>query len=82
MNPRVKSVTADKDYALLVTFENGETKIFDMNPYLDFGVFTELKDKNYFKQVKPFMGAVAWPHGQDVCPDTLYIEGKTKRDAA
>lgn len=76
MNPRVKSVIANEDYMLSITFENGETKIFDMSPYLDFGVFVELRDKNYFKQVKTFMGSIAWPHGQDVCPDTLYIESK------
>ena len=76
MNPRVKSVVANENYTKTITFENGETKIFDMTPYLDFGVFIELKDKNYFRQVKPFMGTISWPHGQDVCPDTLYIEGK------
>jgi hypothetical protein len=21
-------------------------------------------------------GTVAWPHEQDICPDTLYLEGK------
>ena len=76
MNPRVKSVIANKDYTLLITFENGEIKTFDMRPYLDFGVFVELKDKNYFGQVKAFMGTIAWPNGQDICPDTLYLEGK------
>ncbi|MEW6557315.1 MAG: DUF2442 domain-containing protein [Elusimicrobiota bacterium] len=76
MNPRVKSVVANDDYTLLITFKNGETKTFDMSDYLGFGVFVELKDKNYFKQVKHFMGTISWPHGQDICPDTLYIEGK------
>ena len=76
MNPRVKSVTTQDDYRLLITFNNGDKKLFDMSPYLDFGVFAELKDKIYFRKVKPFMGAVAWPHGQDVCPDTLYIESR------
>ena len=76
MNPRVKNVTARDDYKLLIEFKNGKKRIFDMSPYLNFGVFTELKNKNYFKQVKPFMGSIAWPHGQDVCPDTLYLEGK------
>jgi hypothetical protein len=75
VNPRVISVKAEEGYKLSLTFENGETKIFDMSPYLDFGVFTELKDKNYFQQVKPFLGSITWPNGQDICPDTLYIKG-------
>jgi len=80
MNPRVKNVTARGNYKLLIEFENGEKKIFDMSPYLNFGVFTELRDKSYFKQVKPFMGSIVWPHGQDVCPDTLYIESKVSHN--
>lgn len=76
MNPRVKSVTAKKNYTLFITFENNETKIFDVRPYLNFGVFIELNDKKYFRQVKPFLGSITWPHGQDICPDTLYMDGK------
>jgi len=51
-------------------------KTFDMHSLLNFGVFKELKILSYFKKVKPFMGTIFWPHGQDICPDTLYIEGK------
>ena len=76
MNPRIVKVTAQDDFTLILEFDNGETKIFDMCPYLDFGVFAELKDPIYFKKVQPFMGTVAWPNGQDVCPDTLYEAGK------
>ncbi|WKZ18253.1 MAG: DUF2442 domain-containing protein [Candidatus Jettenia sp. CY-1] len=38
------------------------------------GVFTELKDKIYFQQVRAVHGTVVWPHEQDICPDTLYID--------
>lgn len=76
MNPRVTNVVANDDYTLNIEFENGEKKIFDIQPLLNFGVFKELKDLLYFKKVKPFMGTISWPHGQDICPDTLYIEGK------
>jgi len=78
MNPRVIKVTANDNYLLLIEFKNGEKKIYDMNPLLNFGVFKELKDLSYFKQVRPFMGTISWPHGQDICPDTLYIDGKIK----
>jgi len=76
MYPRVKNVIANNDFTLTIEFQNGEEKIFDMNLYLNFGVFKELKKLSYFKQVKPFMGTISWPHGQDICPDTLYIESK------
>ncbi len=76
MNPRIIKVIANDDYTLLIEFTNGEKKTYDMNPLLNFGVFKELKDISYFQQVKPFMGTISWPHGQDICPDTLYLDGK------
>ena len=74
MNPRVVRVRANDGYTLVLTFTNGETRLFDMKPYLNHGVFTELKNLAYFKAVRPVMGTVQWPHEQDVCPDTLYEE--------
>jgi hypothetical protein len=74
MNPRVKSVTAMEDYKLKLTFTNGEQGIYSCVELLDFGVFRELRDKNYFKLVKVIDGTIAWPHEQDICPDTLYLD--------
>ena len=75
MNPRVKEVTADQDYTLLITFNNGEKKKFDVKPYLNVGVFNELKDPEIFYSVKPFLGSIQWCNGADLCPDTLYLDG-------
>ncbi len=75
MNPRVKAVCTNDDFTLAIRFENGETRVFDMKPYLDHGVFSELKDLSYFRTARVVMGTVQWPRGQDVCPDTLYEGG-------
>lgn len=74
MNPRVKAVTPLADYKLLLEFTNGEQGFYDCSILLDFGVFKELKDKNYFQQAKVLDGTVVWPHEQDSCPDTLYLD--------
>ncbi|MBK1724918.1 DUF2442 domain-containing protein [Thiocystis violacea] len=74
MNPRVKAVAAMADYKLRIKFSNGEEGIYDCAPLLDFGVFKELRDVNYFMQAKAWDGTVVWPHEQDICPDTLYLE--------
>jgi len=76
MLPRVKDVQPTDDYKLILTFTNNEVKIFDVTPYLDKGFFKQLKNKNYFKNVKPFMDSIQWQNGQDFCPDTLYLESK------
>lgn len=75
MNPKVISVKPTDDYQLFVTFENGERKKVDVSPYLEKGVFRELKDKSYFKRVTVSFGSVVWPHEQDLSYDTLYLSG-------
>ena len=42
-------------------------------------MFRELKDPAYFRQVRVAIGAVTWPHGQDIAPETVYtaITGET-----
>ena len=56
---------------LITSCEHG---IYDCSSLLDFGVFKELKDINYFKKAKAWDGTVMWPHEQDICPDTLYLD--------
>jgi hypothetical protein len=76
MNPRLSSVKPQQNYFLLITFDNGEVKRFDVNPYLEIGIFKELKDMSVFDSVKPFLGSVQWSNGVDLCPDTLYLDSK------
>ena len=77
MNPRVKTVKPNPDYTLILIFDNGERKAFDVKPYLNKGIFKKLKDLKVFSAVRPFLGSIEWPHGQDFCPDMLYLEGKS-----
>ncbi len=76
MNPRIKEVFPNPDFTTFLKFDNGEEKIFDVKPYLNKGIFRELKDISLFNSIKPFLGSVQWKNGQDFCPDTLYLESK------
>ncbi len=76
MNPRVKKVLAQPHYKLQIEFNNGEKGVYDCAHLLEFGMFRELKDENYFKMAMALDGTVAWPHDQDICPDTLYLDSK------
>ena len=71
---KVKAVTANEDFSLDLKFNDGSVKRFDVRPYLDHEFFRELKDLNYFKQVRIAFGTVQWPHEQDISPETLYLE--------
>lgn len=74
MNPRVSKVIPRDDHVLELVFSNGERGLYDCRHLLEFGVFTELKDLGYFKQARQLSGTVVWPHGQDICPDTLFLD--------
>ena len=76
MNPRVNKVSTTDNYQLNLVFTNGEQGIYDCSSLLDFGVFKELKNQNYFTQAKVIDGTVVWPNEQDICPDTLYLDSK------
>ncbi|MCL9775478.1 DUF2442 domain-containing protein [Vibrio methylphosphonaticus] len=76
MNPSVVSVQPTDDYKLIISFDNSDMKLFDVSPYLDKGIFQELKDVSYFKRVSVAFGSVEWPNEQDFSYDTLYLLGQ------
>jgi len=74
MNPRVKNVIPLQEHLLELIFTNDEKKVFDLKPYLNFGIFAELKNQDLFNTVKASCGTVVWDNGIDICPDTIYLE--------
>lgn len=81
MNPYVKSVKPQENYCLLLTFENGEKRIFDLKPYFDKPVFQQLKNMALFKTARVVSGSVEWQGDVDLSYDTLYLESKTAKEA-
>lgn len=73
---KVISAKANDDFTLDLEFDDGKFKRFDVKPYLDFPVFRELKNLNYFKNIRIAFGTVQWQNEQDISPDTLYLEGE------
>ena len=49
MNPRVKNVKPLQEYLLEIIFTNDEKKVFDLKPYLNFGIFSELKKSRFIQ---------------------------------
>ena len=73
---RVIEAKANDDLTLDLRFSDGTLRRFDTKPYLEMGVFTELKDVNYFKNVTVAYGTVQWPNEQAFAPEPLYIESE------
>ena len=68
----VTSVQTLQDFLLRITFNNGEVKIFDMKPYLDIGIFKDLKEERIFNTAKVNFDTVEWENDADIDPETLY----------
>ena len=88
MGLRIISVIPNDDYTLLLKFNNGEVRIYEMKDSL-FGVFEILKNISKFKEV--FIdehGNIAWDRDNnidsnihwnnriDICKDAIYLESK------
>jgi len=79
----VKKAKYVSRYRLLITFEDGSTRLVDLEPYLSGEVFEPLRDVKYFKRVRVSqdLDTIVWPNEADFCPDFLYEIGipQTKR---
>jgi len=70
-----------ENYEIYVELKDGRRGIFDLKPYMHHGIFRELEEYGYFAQAAVMLGAVTWPHGQDIAPETLIDGLKAVPDA-
>lgn len=72
---KIKTIIAAKPldiYILEVQFEDGYVGLFDCKPYLDKGVFKQLRDIDEFNAVRVAFGTIVWPCGADFDPEGVY----------
>lgn len=71
---RVKDATALRGGMVLVTFTNGEKRLFDTT-LLKGSAFEPLRDEEVFNNISVFHGVITWMNGQiDIAPETVYQE--------
>jgi hypothetical protein len=68
----VNAVEVVADFGLVLTFNSGERRRFDMRPYLHYPVFRRLENPGYFSLARVEYGTVTWPGAIDIAPETLY----------
>ena len=73
MNPHVTHLIPQPEHRLLLEFSSGETRMFDLTPWLDKGVFRALRDSPDFAKARVVDGSVEWPGEIDLSYDTLYL---------
>lgn len=74
LQPKLVKVEPLPQMKLRLSYETGEIKVFDVEPYAMGSWFSKLKDDNYFKTVQMLPGGIGieWPEGQDIAPHELY----------
>jgi len=65
-------------YKLKIRFDNGESKVVDLQPHLDGPIFEPLKDLSFFKSfyVHHDLDTIVWLNNADFAPDFLYEIGR------
>ena len=62
-------VTPLDGFSLLIAFEDGQTRVLDMRPFLDFGVFKQIKKPEEFNRVHVAFDTIEWDCGVDLDPE-------------
>jgi hypothetical protein len=69
---QIENIATEKGYCLMVKFSDGKIKIIDLSPFLEKGIFTQLRNQDFFDQVKNHNYFISWPGDQELSADTLY----------
>ena len=76
MIPRLKSVKTKRNYQLLVKFDNGENRLFDVKPYLKERQYHDLKDSKLFSKARIEDGDVCWGDSIRFNSELVYFRSK------
>lgn len=76
--PRIVRVKAEDPHFLLLEFNNGETRRYDVSPLLDLEMFEPLKNIALFRapQIELRGIAVSWSPEIDISRDELWTNSK------
>ena len=73
--PDIIGVKALDNYLIYLKYKTNEERIYNMENLINENKFyKKLKDKEYFKNVKPRGDSIEWENGEDVAPESLYYD--------
>lgn len=77
--PKVKAATPIDNHTLIVQFDNGAKKKYDILPLLSNEMFAPLKNESLFKAVQVEKGgyAISWNNEIDLSEHELWLHGET-----
>lgn len=70
---RVIKAAPQQELKMRLTFEDGVSKVVDLEPMMQGPIFESLRENPaLFRDVKIEGGTIAWANGADIDPDVLY----------
>jgi hypothetical protein len=82
--PRIRSVKPRQGKTLLVTFDNGDQKVYDCTPLLEGKAFRPLEDDSIFRcaHADPHGYGVVWNDDIDLSESEIWLNGRTAEPGA
>lgn len=74
--PKIDKVEIIEDYKLVLYFETGEKKLYDMKKNFKYKCFKKLENMELFKTVKAVGETIEWETGEDINPEDLYFNSE------
>ena len=70
--PRVSDVQICSDYHMLLTFRNGEQRVFDASSLITLPAYQRIRD--CFSSARVEFGTIVWPGDIDISTEKLYLQ--------
>jgi hypothetical protein len=80
--PSIVNAEYRGDFRIQVTFNDGVQEVLDFSQWFEGPIFEPLKNRGYFQRFFVEGGAITWPNGADIAPETLYDAATRKRQGA
>ncbi len=67
----IENIVPKDKFILHITADDNRSGLFDVSPYLDSEVFSQLKEGNNFSQIHNGKYYIEWDCGADLSADTI-----------
>lgn len=79
--PLVVNAKYEHEFLIRLRFSDGTEATIDFEEWLDGPVFEPLRNRDFFRRFFIEAGALSWPNGADIAPETLYDRAKSSTAA-
>lgn len=79
--PLVTKAEYRGEYKIHLTFNDGTEGVVDFADWLEGPIFDAVRDPELFRRFFIEAGAILWPNGADIAPETLYERAKSSAAA-